>query len=92
MTAPATIFTAAVLSCLLWASVACKVEVLKDGLLCTELLGNKCCNGNHGKTAVVDLLGLQVILGLGVGWVQVQGVKAEGAWLVVSVELVEVAG
>lgn len=84
-------FIGSLLSHLLWASVAGEVEVFKDGLLGTELLGNESCNGDHGKTAIVDLLGLQVILGLGVRWVQVQRVKAEGAWLVVSVELVEVA-
>ena len=72
-------------------AVASEVEVLEDWLLDNKLLCNKGCDGNHSQTAVVEFLGLKVILGLGVGWVQVEGVKAEGAWLVVCVQLVEVA-
>ena len=73
-------------------AVASEVEVLEDWLLNNKLLCNESCDGDHSQTAVVEFLGLKVVLGLGVGWVQVEGVKAKGAWLVISVQLVEVAG
>jgi hypothetical protein len=56
-----------------------------------ELLGDEPGDGNHGQAAVVQLLGLEVVLLLGVGGVQAQGVEAEvtGNVGVIVVQLVE---
>lgn len=49
-------------------------KVLKDALLRDQLLGDEPGNGNHSQPAVVQLLGLHVLLGRGVGGQEAEGV------------------
>ena len=63
------------------------LEDLNAGLY--ALLCDEASDGDHGKTAVVQLLGLHDLEVGGVGGLQVQGVEVQGAWAVVILEGVE---
>lgn len=67
-------------------------QVLENLFSGNELLSNEPSNGNHGKAAVVQLLGLELLPLLGIAWEQTEWVKSKIAWLVVISQRVEVLG
>lgn len=66
--------------------------MLEDLSSRNQLLGNKGSNGDHSKTAIVQLLGLHVLAGSRVGGKQVKGVESQIAGFIVVPKAVEVLG
>lgn len=65
-------------------------QMYKDFLAGDQLLGDEGSNGNHGKSAIVQLLALHVLPGRRVGGEQTQGVESKVTRLVVVSQGVEV--
>ena len=62
-------------------------ETLGQRLAVHKLLCNKASNADHGKAAIVELLGLDVVLLSWVIGVQAKGVEAKGSWLVLILHM-----
>ena len=67
-------------------------QMYKDFLAGDQLLGNEGSNGDHGQSAIVQLLALHVLPSLRVGGEETQGVESKVARLVVVSQGVEILG
>lgn len=65
-------------------------QMYKDFLAGDQLLGNEGSNGDHGQSAIVQLLGLHLLPGLRVRGQQTQGVESKVTRLVVISQGVEI--
>jgi hypothetical protein len=65
-------------------------QMYKDFLAGDQLLGNEGSNGDHGQSAIVQLLALHVLPGLRVRGEQTQGIESKVTRLVVVSQGVEV--
>merc|ERR1711937_839155 len=56
---------------------------LKELLTCGQLLSDHAGGGDHGKTSVVELLGLHILQLLRIFRLEAERVKAQVSWLVI---------